>query len=274
MKILISADMEGISGVVDPTHVTSTHPEYQRFRQIMTDDVNAAVRGAFSGGADEVIISDAHGNKTNILVEKLDERAELNSGGIAPFGMIQGIDENFDAAMFIGYHARMGAGKAVLSHTISSARVANIWLNERLTGEFGLNAALCGHYGTPVILISGDLAACQEAEEWAPGVEQVVVKQATSRHSARCLSTVRAQKLIEESAQRAVKRLREGGAPLPFHIAVPVKVVLEFIQPAMADTAQNIPGSVRLDGRKLELHSLDMPAAYLALRAAINLGSG
>ncbi len=274
MKILISADMEGISGVVDPTHVTSTHPEYQRFRQIMTDDVNAAVRGAFAGGAEEVVISDAHGNKTNILVEKLDERAELNSGGIAPFGMIQGIDEGFDAAMFVGYHACMGAPLAILCHTISSARVANIWLNGRLTGEFGLNAAVCGHYGVPVILISGDLAACQEANAWVPGVEQVVVKKATSRHSARCLSTVRSQKLIEESAERAVKRLREGGAPTPLKVDVPVKIVLEFLQAAMVDTSQSIPGIVRLDGRKLEMLSQDMPGAFQTLRAAINLGNG
>jgi D-amino peptidase len=273
MKILISADMEGISGVVDPTHVNSTHPEYQRFRQIMTDDVNAAVWGAMSGGATEVVVSDAHGNKTNILVEKLAERAELNSGGISPFGMIQGVEDRFDAAMFIGYHACMGTPMAILSHTISGARVANIWLNDRLTGEFGLNASVCGYYGTPVILVSGDLAACQEAEAWALGIEQVVVKKATSRQSARCLPALTAQRLIEQTAANAVKRFVQGNGPKPIKTSEPVKIVLELIQAAQADLASGLPGAVRLDGRRVQIPAGDMPAAYRALRAAINLAN-
>jgi len=272
MKILISADMEGISGVVDPAHTNSTHPEYQRFRQIMTEDVNAAIRGAFKGGATEVLVSDAHGNKTNILVEKLDERAEINSGGIAPFGMVQGADEGFDGAMFVGYHSRMGT-QGILSHTISGARVSNVWLNERITGEFGLNASLCGYYGTPAILVSGDLTACQEANEWVPGIEQVVVKKSTSRFSARCLPTTRSQRLIEESTEKAVKRLKDGGAPPPLQILAPVKIVLEFINSAMADQAEGLPGVNRLDGRRIEMDSFDMPTAYRTLRAAISLGN-
>jgi D-amino peptidase len=274
MKLLISADMEGIAGVVDPTHVTSTHPEYQRFRRIMTDEVNAAIRGAFAGGADEVVVSDAHGNKTNILVEALDERAEINSGGIAPFGMVQGIDESFDAAMFIGYHARMGAPNAILSHTISGKRVANIWLNDRPTGEFGLNASVCGYYGAPVILVGGDLAACQEADSWVPGIDQVVVKKGTSRHSAQCLSTAKAHRLMEKTAEKAVKRFLDGGGPPPLQVAAPVKITLEFHQAAMADGADGLPGAVRLDGRRLEMESLDMPTAYRTLKKAISLGAG
>ena len=272
MKILISADMEGISGVVDPSHVTSTHPEYQRFRQIMTDDVNAAIRGAFKAGADQVVVSDAHGSKTNILVERLDERAELNSGGIAPFGMIQGVDEGVDAAMFVGYHACMGTQNAILSHTISGARVANIWLNDRLVGEFGLNAAVCGFFGAPVLLVSGDLAACQEAEAWAPGVAQVVVKRATTRHSAQCLPTARAQRMIETQAEDAVKSYLQGGAA-PLQVAGPVKIVLEFHQAAMADQVRGLPGVVRLDGRRIEIIAPDMPSGYLTLRAAISMGN-
>ena len=274
MRILISADMEGISGVVDPTHVTSTHTEYQRFRKIMTDDVNAAIRGAFAGGATQVVVSDAHGNKTNILVEYLDERAEINSGGIAPFGMIEGVEDRYDAAMFVGYHACMGTPIAILSHTISSARVASIWMNDRLAGEIGLNAALCGYFGTPVILISSDLAGCKEAEQWIPGIEQVVTKVATSRHSARCLATAASQKLIEKSAKSAVERFAAGQGPKPLVMESPVKIVLEVLQAAMADTAAALPGGERLDGRKIAIPAGEMPAAYRALRAAINLASG
>jgi len=274
MKLLISADMEGIAGVVDPTHVTATHPEYQRFRKIMTDEVNAAIRGAFKGGVDEILVADAHGNKTNILVEELDERVEINSGGIAPFGMVQGMDESVDAAMFIGYHACMGTPNAILSHTISGKRVANIWLNDRLTGEFGLNAAVCGYYGAPVILVGGDLAACQEADAWASGIDQVVVKKATSRHSAQCLSSAKAHRLMEETAERAVKRFLDGGAPLSLKVSAPVKIILEFHQSAMADGASGLPGAVRLDGRRYEMESLDMPTAYRTLKTAISLGNG
>lgn len=273
MRILISADMEGISGVVDPKHVDSSHPEYQRFRQIMTDDVNAAVRGAFAGGATQVVISDAHGSKTNILVEKLDERAEINSGGIAPFGMIEGVEQGFDGAMFVGYHACMGTPIAILCHTISGARVANIWLNDRLVGEFGMNAAVCGYFGTPAIMVTGDLATCKEAEEWTPGIEQVVVKTATSRHSARCLAATAAQKLIEASAQRAVERLAAGKAPKKLEIAAPARFVLELHQPAQADLASGLPGAVRLDGRRIAIPAGEMPVAYRALRAAINLAN-
>jgi D-amino peptidase len=272
MKILISADMEGISGVVDRNHVSSAHAEYARFRAIMTEDVNAAIRGAFKGGADEVLVSDAHGNKTNILVENLDERAELNSGGIAPFGMMQGADEAFDGAMFVGYHSRMGT-QGVLSHTISGARVANVWLNDRISGEFGLNASLCGYYGTPAILVTGDLTVCQEANEWVPGIEQVVVKKATTRYSARCIPTARSQKMIEEASERAARRLKEGGAPTPLQVHGPVKIDLEFQQSAQADLAEGLPGATRVDGRKIEFESFDMPGAYRALKAAINLGN-
>ena len=146
MKILISADMEGISGVVDWMHVSSGNAEYTRFREIMTADVNAAVRGAFAGGADEVLVSDAHGSKTNILIEKLDERAKLNSGATSPYAMMQGYDNGVDAAMFIGYHARSGALGGILAHTVSG-RISNVWLNGRVCGEFGNERCFAGFGG-------------------------------------------------------------------------------------------------------------------------------
>jgi len=273
MKIFISADMEGISGVVDPDHVDASHPEYQRFRQIMTGDVNAAIRGVFTGGGEQVLVADAHGNKTNILIENLDERAELNSGGMAPYGMVQGAEDGFDGAVFVGYHARMGAQDAILSHTIHSGRVANVWLNDRLAGEIGLNAAFCGHFATPVILLTGDLAACQEAQEWVTGIETVAVKKATSRHSARCLSLKESQRLIEAAAMRAVKRLAEKKAPEVMHTRAPVKIVVEFLKSSQTDLAAALPGSQRLDGRRLQIETPDMAAAYRTLKAAINLAN-
>ena len=179
MKILIAADMEGITGVTTWDQVDTKHPEYIRFRRLMTEDVNAAIRGAYDAGATEVIVADGHSRGSNILVEDLDRRARLNSGSPSPFSMMQGIDESVDAVFFIGYHARNGSENAILDHTWSSRTVANVWLNDRLTGEYGLNAALAGYFGVPIIMASGDQTACQQMSELLGDVEMAVVKLAT-----------------------------------------------------------------------------------------------
>lgn len=148
MKILIAADMEGITGVVHWDHVDHNKQDYGRFRKLMTEDVNAAIRGAFDGGAGEVIVADGHGTARNILIEELDPRARLNTGSPSPLAMTQGAQTGIDAAMFIGYHAKVGTENAILDHTWSGA-VANVWINGRIVGEIGVNAAVCGYYGAP-----------------------------------------------------------------------------------------------------------------------------
>jgi D-amino peptidase len=273
MKVLIAADMEGISGVVNLDHVNIDHPEYQRFRRLMTQDVNAAIQGAFEGGATEVVVTDGHWNGANILIEELDPRARLNSGTPSPFSMVEGVDNNVDVALFIGYHARMGTPQAVLDHTWSSARVENVWLNGRLVGETGLNAAVCGAFGVPVLLVTGDQSVCGEAAEWIDGVETVKVKQALSRHAAECLPLREAQALIRQGAAQSVRNFLAGVAPAPLKVARPVTLAIEFIYTDMADRASLLPGCIRRDGRKVEIHEADMPAAYRAFRAAIGLAS-
>src|SRR5574339_184269 len=210
MKILIATDMEGITGVTIWDQVTPGHAEYARFRKLMTQDVNAAIRGAFDGGADEVVIADGHWHGSNILVEELDPRARLNTGTPSPFSMMQGIDERIDGVMFIGYHARNGSPNAILDHTWSSRTVANVWLNDILTGEYGLNAAVAGHYGVPVIMVSGDQTACAQVAELLGDMEAAVIKQASSRFAAECLAPQVTQETICLSAERAVQRLAAG----------------------------------------------------------------
>ncbi len=271
MKLLIAVDMEGITGVVTWNHVDPGHAEYQRFRRLMTQDVNAAVRGAAEGGADEIVVTDGHWNSDNILVEELDRRARLNSGTPSPFSMVQGIDQGVDAVILIGYHARMGTANAILDHTWSSARVQNLWINGRLTGETGLNASLCGHFGVPVLMISGDQAVNKEAAEWIPGIEQVVVKKASSRWSAEVLPPAVTQLMICEAAERVVRSFKAGKAPAPLKVETPVSIGLEFLYSEMADKALLMPGSRREDGRKIEFEQPDMPAAYQAFRAAVTL---
>jgi D-amino peptidase len=270
MKILIAVDMEGITGVVTWNHVTPTHAEYPRFRRLMTQDVNAAVQGAIAGGADEVIVSDGHWNSDNILIEELDGRARLNSGSPSPLSMVEGVQRGVDAVLFVGYHARIGTENAILDHTWSSARVQNLWLNGRVSGEIGLNAAVCGHYGVPVLMISGDQSANREAEEWIAGIEHVIVKQATGRWSAELLPPAVTQPMIAAAAERAVSAFKAGKGPAPLPMQTPVTVGIEFFNSDMADKAALLPGS-RRDGRKIEFDAADMPSAYWSFRAAINL---
>ena len=137
MKILIAADMEGISGVTTWDQVTAGKPDYERFRRLMTEDVNAAVRGAFDSGAKEVFVTDGHASGSNILIEELDPRASLNTGSPSPLSMVQGVDE-VDGVIYVGYHARAGSPEGILDHTWSSRTVANVWLNDILVGEYAL----------------------------------------------------------------------------------------------------------------------------------------
>ncbi len=272
MKLLIAVDMEGISGVVNWSQVTPGHAEYERFRHIMTADVNAAVAGAAQAGAEEIIVADGHWDGCNVLIEELDPRARLHSGNAAPLAMTQGIETGVDAVIFIGYHARVGSEAANLDHTWSSVGVANLWLNDRIMGETELNSSLCGHFGAPVLMISGDQTVCAQAAEWIPGIETAVVKRATSRYSAECLQPQVSQKLITETVASAVTKFLAGKGPAPIKVEVPVKVAIEFNTSAQADGAALFPGAKRLHGRKVEVQFEDMLTAFKAFRSLVNLG--
>jgi D-amino peptidase len=273
MKILIGADMEGITGVTTWDQVTPGHAEYARFRKQMTGDVNAAIRGAFDGGAEEVIVADGHWNGSNILIEELDPRARLNTGSPSPFSMMQGIDESIDGVMFIGYHARNGSVDAILDHTWSSRTVVNVWLNDMLTGEYGLNAAVAGHFGAPVIMVSGDQTACAQMAEQLGDVETAVVKQASGRFAAECLSPEVTRELICLRAERAVQRLAGGDVPEPFVADPPITVIVEFFTSDMADRATRIPFT-RREGTRVSLTVPEMDSGYNGFRAMVMLGAG
>ena len=272
MKILIATDMEGITGVTTWDQVTPGHAEYARFRTLMTQDVNAAIRGAFDGDADEVIVADGHWNASNILIEELDPRARLNTGSPSPFSMMQGIDESVDGVFFIGYHARNGTPNAILDHTWSSGTVANVWLNDILTGEYGLNAAVAGHFGVPIVMVSGDQAACAQVTASLGQIETAVVKHATGRFAAECLTPQAAQEMIFASAVRAVKRLTEGDMPDPFVLDSPVSVMVEFFTSDMADRATRIPFTQR-DGTRVSFSVQDIASAYNGFRALVMLAA-
>ena len=273
MKILIATDMEGITGVTTWDQVTPGHAEYARFRRLMTQDVNAAIRGVFEAGAQEVLVADGHWNGSNILVEELDSRARLNTGSPSPFSMMQGIDESVDGVIFMGYHARNGSPNAILDHTWSSRTVANLWLNDILTGEYGLNASLAGHFGVPVIMVSGDQTACAQVTELLGDMETAVVKKATGRFAAECLTPQAAQEMISASAARALGRLAEGDVPDPFVLDSPVRVAVEFFASDMADRATRIPFTER-NGTRVSFTAQSMASAYNGFRAMVMLAMG
>ncbi len=273
MKILIATDMEGITGVTTWDQVTPGHEEYARFRKLMTQDVNAAIRGAVEAGADDILVADGHWNGSNILIEELDPRARLNTGSPSPFSMMQGIDESVDGVMFVGYHARNGSPNAILDHTWSSRTVANVWINDMLTGEYGLNGAVAGHFGVPVIMVTGDQTACAQVVEILGEMDTAIVKQASGRFAAECLSPQATQELIFVAAARAVTRLAGGEVPDPFVVDVPVRVTAEFFTSDMADRATRIPGTQR-QGTCVTLTANEMASAYNGFRAMVMLASG
>jgi D-amino peptidase len=271
MKILIACDMEGISGVVDWDQVDSHHAEYTRCRKLMTEDVNAAIEGAFEAGADEVIVTDGHANGRNILIEELDARARLHQGFSTALAMVEGVQNSVDGVLFIGYHARSGAQHSTLEHTWSG-KVIDVSLNNVPHGEIGLNAAVCGYYNVPVLMISGDQVACGEAMELLGNVETAVVKKATGRFSALLIPPAQTCKMICEAAANGVLRLRQGTAVQPYKVPEPVTLAVTFAQSQMADQAAVMPG-VKRNGRRLEYQAEDMLVAYRAFQTIAALAS-
>jgi D-amino peptidase len=264
--------MEGISGVTTWTQVSAGNAEYERFRILMTEDVNAAVRGAFDAKAEEVFVTDGHASGSNILIEDLDPRASLNTGSPSPLSMMQGVDE-VDGVIYVGYHARAGSPDGILDHTWSSRTVANVWLNDILVGEYGINAAVAGHFDVPVVMVTGDQTACTQTVELLGDLETVVVKHATGRYSAECLPPTVAQGMIQKAAAKAVSRLAKHKAPDPFVLEEPILLSVEFFNSAMADHAMRMPG-VERDGTCMTLSLPDMLTAYNAFRALVTLASG
>lgn len=269
MRVYISADMEGVSGVVDSAQTSSKQEakEYERARRWMTAEVNAAIEGALAAGATRAVVNDAHGSMRNILLEELNPVAELVTGAPKSLSMMQGIDEGHDAAFFIGYHAQAGSVHGTLGHTFSG-RVHQVTLNGTPVGELGLNAAVAGHFGVPVVLVTGDESVVAEARSILGDIQTVAVKQAYGMRAARCLAPSKARGLIKEAAARAVQT---GGAP--FVVASPITITVGFQQTVHAEMAALVPGARSLDSRTVEFVHEDMLTLYRAWRAMVGLAA-
>lgn len=209
LKVFISADMEGVAGVVTAEQLGPSGFEYQRFREFMTAEVLAAIEGARAAGATEIVVADSHGNMQNLLIERLPEDVMVVRGVARPLGMIHGIDSTFDAAVFLGYHSATTNLEGVRAHTFASARYTSIRVNGAPMAESTFNALLAGHYGVPVVAISGDDAAVGELLAAVPNAAGAVVKQAIGFHAATTRTPAAAQALIREAVRTGIARRRE-----------------------------------------------------------------
>lgn len=272
MRIFISCDMEGITGVAIGKHCNPAEPEYQRFRRLMTRDVNAAIEGAAAEGATEFLVVDSHGPMTNILIEDLDPRAELISGSNKHFCQMEGVDGGYDGAFFLGYHAREGGGDGVINHTLMGVCVTQLRCNGREIGETGLNAGLAGHFGVPVAMVSGDNVLAEEATGLLGPIEVAVTKQAINRHTARLRSVARAQGEIREKAAAAVRRLKAGEFK-PYVVPGPITFEVDFKTTDSAHMACLIPQIKRLGSKTVAITADDYPTAFKLLWGTLILGA-
>jgi len=272
VRVYISVDMEGVAGVVHESQTDPTNPacaaEYARFRRFMTAEANAAIEGALAAGATKIVVNDSHWFMRNLLAEELHEAAELLSGDPKPQSMVEGIDGGFDAALFIGYHARAGTRHAILDHTYAD-RIHEVRLTGRPVGELGINAALAGVYGVPVVLVSGDSALAAEARDLlGDHVVAVVVKQAVSRHGARSVAPVVACRMIRDAVAQALRQKHP-----PFLVPPPITVEVDFALTIHADMAELCPGAMRAGGRTVAFTHQDYCEVFRAWRAMLNLSA-
>jgi D-amino peptidase len=255
-KVFISVDMEGISGVVDPAQLGPDGFEYQRAREWMTGEVNAAIAAVRASGPAEIVVCDSHGNGQSLLIDKVPDDVSIVRGFPRPLEMMQGIDETFAAALFIGYHASEWTPGAVRGHTISSARLLGVKLNGNEVSEGIYNAALAGSFGVPIAFVSGDRLAVTQLQKAVPGVEGAIVKEPYGYHSAQTVTPAKGQALVREGVTRAMAKL---GSLQPYRVSAPIALEVGFKLTIDAERAAFVPGLSRSDAHSVKGTFRDMP---------------
>jgi len=255
LKVYISADMEGVAGAVTGDQLGPAGFEYQRFREFMTAEVVAAIEGARAAGATEFVVSDSHGNGENLLIDRLPADVRVVRSWPRPLMMMEGIDSTFGAAILVGYHAGTTNRGGVRAHTLSSPNYARVALNGTDVPEAGLSAAIAGYFGVPVVMISGDDVAVDEARRLLGDVDGAVVKRAISFHSAATLTPQAAQALIRERASAAVAR---RARLKPYVVQTPVRLNLTFKSYRPAEVLAYLPIVSRTDAHSVQFTGRDV----------------
>ncbi|MEV0275806.1 M55 family metallopeptidase [Streptomyces sp. NPDC050610] len=269
MKILISADMEGATGVTWPADVLPGASQWERCRHLFTSDVSAAVAGFFAGGADEVLVNEAHWSMRNLLVEELDERAQLLVGKHKTLSMVEGVQHgDVDGIAFVGYHTGAGT-EGVLAHTYLANSITGVWVDGARASEGLLNSLVVAEYGVPVVLVTGDDLTCEDAKGYAPRARSVAVKDYVSRYAAICRTPARTASDIEAAAREAVALARRH-EPVQ---AGPHTVELEFDAEHLAGAATVVPGVEHTGERRVAYTTTTMYEGIRAFKAVTTVVS-
>ncbi len=258
LKIYISADMEGLAGVVTAAQLAPGEFEYERFREFMTAEVNAAIDAARAAGATEILVSDSHGNGQNLLIDQMPDDVMIVRSWPRELSMMDGIDETFDGVIFIGYHASTSNTRGVRAHTMSSANVTDLRLNGTSMSEGSLNAAIAGQFGVPVIMISGDDVAVAETQVIVGDMEGAVVKWARGFHSAKTLTPQAAREVIRTRAASAVSRIDEFE---PYVLETPIEVELSLKHYQPVELLTYLPNVEQVNSHTIRFIAEDMTEA-------------
>ena len=249
MKVFISSDMEGTAGVVDWSQCLQGEPEYDYYRTLLQAEVNAAIEGALSAGANEFLINDSHSKMQNLRPDALAGHARYLSGSHKPMYMMEGLDASFDAIFFVSYHGSMSTSSP-LSHTYNPRAIAEVGLNGTVVGESGINSLVALGYDVPVVLVTGDDITAAEATRVNPGVHTAVVKTAISRFAADSMHPAQARDLIRTKAEAAISALADSRPPT---ITLPATLSVTFRNPDLAEMATWITGVRRSDNTTTEI---------------------
>ena len=269
MKIFISVDMEGASGVTTWDDVVPGRMFYEQSRALLTRDVNSAIEGTIGAGATEILVNEAHDGMRNLLLDELNPKARVIRGFRGKkLAMMEGVDESFDRAFLIGYHARAGTPGAVLNHTMFNT-VHNLWINGVAVGEGGLSAALAGDYGVPIALVTGDDKVIGEMRGLLDSFEAVEVKRGISRYSADCLSPEVTSALIREAAERALSIDVK-----PYKVKPPVTIEVEFTTLEMGNIAAWVPSVESVAPRKVSCKAGSVVDAWKTIWTSMLLAAG
>lgn len=260
-KVFISADMEGISGISGSDQLSATGSEYNRSRKMMADDVNAAIRGARAGGATTIVVNDSHGTMRNLRLEELESGARLISHSFKRSGMVEGLDDSYDAVIFVGYHAKAGHPSGLFAHT-GSGVVRDVRVNGQSLGEGGLNATVAAWYGVPVVLVTGDDVAVKQVAEVATSAKTVAVKRAINPRAVELRPFGEVHREIEAVTREAVA----GAKKFPARRASSYKVEVQFQNVAIPEVAEIIPGMQRPSPDTIAFTTDTMPKAYMLIR--------
>lgn len=255
LKIYISADMEGVVGAVTGEQLGPGGFEYERFRQFMTDEVNAAIDAARAAGATEFLVSDSHGNGQNLLIEQMPDDVMIVRSWPRPLGMMEGIDDTFDGVIFTGYHASTANTRGVRAHTMSSANITSLRLNGIEMTEGSMNAAIAGHFGVPVILVTGDDAAVAENQVIIGDIEGAIVKWSYGFHSARTLTPEAAYEEIRTRTASAISRIDDFD---PYVLETPIELELSLKHYMPVETLSYLPNVEKVNSHTIRYIGEDM----------------